>query len=721
MNTPRANQAGGPGAPARLYLASGAASGLGVAALAFCLPLASYYRASPELFAGSAFALFFLARLAAAPLAGPLSRAVGANRLLTLCLGACALCPLLYALSPTLAALAAVQGLLGLASGLGRPVLLSLAAAHAQDREKLFRLFAVASNAAFFAGPLVGGVLFLERDASMVLGFTALAHAAALALAWTAGKTPPPAVRLPDSSGGCAPRPHDDASPAPALAAVFGRTAGAGAWAAFFPILLAQRIPGDPPLFGFLAGLPFLAACAFTPLAARLFAKASRRTLALSGMLLSALCLVSASFAASPEAFALAALALGVGTALSLPSALSLAAGREAAPGRFGLAQAVAGAGLAFGPLAGAFLVRFVFDAGSSLAWMGALGAACCLPLALSLRVAGSWKAVAPALCALAAVALLPLATAGNAPGALPGKNLHRFAGMAMGTVLTLTVEADSPRVAERAAQGAFTEIRELQADLDHRSPDGSVGQVNHEAGRRPVAVSAFAFELISRALKVCADTDGALDITIGAVSTRPLYYAKVDDAASRLVDYRLVRLDADKRTVSLPRKGMALDLGAVAKGAILDRALRAALDRGAVSVLAEGGGDFACAGGRTWSVGVQHPRKDEVMGVMRLDRGGVCGSGDYRRSLADPADPSRRLHHIIDPKTMRPAQASIGVTAVAPDAWMADALATALFILGPEKGMELLRDKYPEVSAQWVLPGLETVESPGFPPLESR
>lgn len=707
-----------PGA-AGLYLAAGASSGLGVAALAFCLPLASYYRASPELFAGSAFALYFLARLAAAPLAGPLSRLMGTERLLMTCLALCGASPSLYALSPSLTSLAAVQGVLGLASGILRPVLTSLAAVHAPDRGRVFTLYAVAANAAFFAGPVIGGLLFLDRDVSRVLWFVAASQAAALALAWKARGLRPPPVPL----GNAAKAGPDEQSPSPSetslartLAAVFGRTAGAGAWAAFFPILLAQRVPGDPLLFGILAGLPALAACVLTPVLSKRFAGVARERLAFAGMLLSALALTLAPFGGSAAWFALFAFLLGAGTAVSLPAALSLAAGRDLGVTRLGLAQAVAGAGFVLGPLAGALAVRLVFDVGTALAWLGAFGALACLPLALSFKggAGRSRAAIAGAL----ALAVIPALLGGGGMKPDPGKGLHRFAGVAMGTMINITIESDSPGIAEKAARAAFDEIRDLQADLDHRSPEGSVGRVNHDAGRRPARVTPFAFGVIGRALEVCEASGGALDITIGAVSTRPLYYAGADDAAARLVDYKLVRLDPAGMTVYLPRRGMALDLGAVAKGAILDRALSVIMAAGAKAALVEGGGDFACAGDREWSVGVQNPRKEGVIGVMMLRSGGVCGSGDYRRSVPDPSDPARRLHHIIDPGAMRPARASIAVTAVAQDAELADALSTALFILGPEAGRRLLAEKYPEVHAQWILPDMTAVESPGFPKL---
>lgn len=637
------------------------------------------------------------------------------------CLTLCGASPSLYALSPSLTSLAAVQGILGLASGILRPVLTSLAAVHSPDRGRVFTLYSVAANAAFFAGPVIGGLLFLDRDVSLVLWFVAASQAAALALAWKARGLRPPPVPL-GSTGktgqGEESQSPSDTSLARTLAAVFGRTAGAGAWAAFFPILLAQRVPGDPLLFGFLAGLPALAACVLTPVLSKRFAGTTRERLAFAGMLLSALAMTLAPLGGSAAWFALSALLLGAGTAVSLPAALSLAAGRDLEVTRLGLAQAVAVAGFVLGPLAGALAVRFVFDIGAVLAWMGAFGALACLPLALSFPVGQSKAGRRCALAAVLALSLLPALAGGGSRQAVPGKGLHRFAGVAMGTVVNITIESDSPRLAEKAARTAFDEIRDLQADLDHRSPDGSLGRVNHDAGRRPARVSPFAFGVIERALKVCEASGGALDISIGAVSTRPLYYAGVDDAASKLVDYRLVRLDPAQSNVYLPRRGMALDLGAVAKGAILDRALSVIMAAGVKAALVEGGGDFACAGDREWSLGVQHPRKEGVLGVMKLRRGGVCGSGDYRRFLEESSGSGSRLHHIIDPGTMRPAQASIAVTAVAPDAELADALSTALFILGPDAGMKLLAEKYPEVHAQWILPDMAAVESPGFPKL---
>jgi thiamine biosynthesis lipoprotein len=150
-------------------------------------------------------------------------------------------------------------------------------------------------------------------------------------------------------------------------------------------------------------------------------------------------------------------------------------------------------------------------------------------------------------------------------------------------------------------------------------------------------------------------------------------------------VTYRDVEVDADRQRITLHRP-MLLDLGAVAKGLAIDMAARELADCAWFAINA--GGDLFVRGarpdGEPWSVGIQHPRvPEQLLATVRVIDGAICTSGDYERNNAAG-------HHIIDPRAAAPADAA-SATVIAPNAMLADALATAAFVLGGLDGIRLL------------------------------
>ena len=118
--------------------------------------------------------------------------------------------------------------------------------------------------------------------------------------------------------------------------------------------------------------------------------------------------------------------------------------------------------------------------------------------------------------------------------------------------------------------------MHHLQKDLDHRNKRGSVGRVNHDAGRKSVRVSDKALRPSRRGLEISEKSGGSFDITIGAITTTPFYYAldkRRFAGHKKLINYRLLEIDPAENRVALPQKGMALDLGGLAKGTIIDAA----------------------------------------------------------------------------------------------------------------------------------------------------
>jgi len=275
-----------------------------------------------------------------------------------------------------------------------------------------------------------------------------------------------------------------------------------------------------------------------------------------------------------------------------------------------------------------------------------------------------------------------------------------------MGTVVSIRVVQGCAE-AEPAIDRAFGWFHEIEACCTRFSPDSELMRLTSRTGE-PVPTSAILFEAVRFALMVAEETNGAFDPTIGHLvaergynreyRTGNILPALPPDAD---VSYRCIELDPARRTILL-RRALTLDLGAVAKGLAVDTAARELAPFENFSI--DAGGDLYMAGlnaqGAPWSVGIRHPRRDgELIETLRVSNQAVCTSGDYERP-----------HHIVDPRAGNSARTVASATVVAPGAMLADALATAAFVLGPQAGIDLL-DRM-GVEGLIVTPELERYET---------
>ena len=317
-------------------------------------------------------------------------------------------------------------------------------------------------------------------------------------------------------------------------------------------------------------------------------------------------------------------------------------------------------------------------------------------------------------------LALLLLA----APPGLTETPPHRFQAHLMGTVFHITIADEvSATVAKAAAGRAFAEVARVEAKTSEWRPDSEVSAINRAAGVQPVVVSAETIDLLQGAQRLAAESQGAFDVTWAAL--RGLWSfdpkaPKVPTSAALAsavvkIDYRRLQLDAARRTAFLEAPGMAVGLGAVAKGYGVDRALAVLKAAGIRHALVDGGGDLAVMGrptsDRLWSVGVQNARGDGLLTTLFVDAGAVVTSGDYERAVEVDGE---RYHHLLDLRTGRPARRSVAVTVRAPEATLADALATAAFVLGPEAAFALVA-RYPGVDLALLTPDGRVLTSPRF------
>jgi len=286
-----------------------------------------------------------------------------------------------------------------------------------------------------------------------------------------------------------------------------------------------------------------------------------------------------------------------------------------------------------------------------------------------------------------------------------------RYAGVSessyiMGTIFEIKVNGNNTGEYVRSALAKVSEISSLINYYDEKS---EISSINNMAGISAVAVSHDTFDVIDKALKVCRQTGGALDITIGPLvdiwnfnssshtaipSGNELVYAQ------HLVNYNNVLLNPVNETVKLLYPGMKIDLGGVGKGYAISKARAILVGKGVKSAIISAGSSISVIGdnkGKPWKIGIKDPRRpDEVVGVISLTAGqAVSTSGDYENYFELSG---KRYHHLLDPGTGMPADDCRSVTIVSNDAAQADMLSTAVFVMGAKRGLAFvnsLKDIY--------------------------
>jgi thiamine biosynthesis lipoprotein len=290
-----------------------------------------------------------------------------------------------------------------------------------------------------------------------------------------------------------------------------------------------------------------------------------------------------------------------------------------------------------------------------------------------------------------------------------------------MGTLVTIHVLRSGGDV-DAAIDRAFGWFHEIEDRCTRFSSRSELMQLCSQAGV-PVPASAILFEALQFALTLAKETGGAFDPTVGHRMAargfnreyRTGEIVQTLAAPEGDVSYRDVRLDPDRRTITLLRP-LTLDLGAVAKGLAVDTAARELEPFTDFAI--DAGGDLYLGGsnpqGDPWSVGIRHPRiESELIDSLQVSNQAVCTSGDYERIPAADVARSGTGHHILDPRGGTSPNSVASATVVADGAMLADALATAAFVLGPEEGMKLLNRM--GVEGLIVTPQLERFETGGL------
>ncbi|MDF1838234.1 MAG: FAD:protein FMN transferase [Planctomycetota bacterium] len=278
-----------------------------------------------------------------------------------------------------------------------------------------------------------------------------------------------------------------------------------------------------------------------------------------------------------------------------------------------------------------------------------------------------------------------------------------------MGTDLEIKVIESNPSKAQKALDAAVSEIQRVE-DVFTTWRDSPLNRLNAHAGQGFFEVPEEVAQLVARSLAVCEVTKGAFDPTFASVgklwdfrAVPPKLPTDAEiEAALAKVGYGKVKIDLEKNRISLP-SGTRLGLGGIAKGYGVDRAMAVLMEHGIQHGVVNAGGDLKALGtrfGEPWRIAITHPRKGQKpVALVPLSNVCLVTSGDYERFFVLEG---RRYHHILDPRTGRPARGCISASVLAPDAAFADALATAMVVVGPEEGLKII-EALPRVEALLV------------------
>jgi len=285
-----------------------------------------------------------------------------------------------------------------------------------------------------------------------------------------------------------------------------------------------------------------------------------------------------------------------------------------------------------------------------------------------------------------------------------------------MGTFSRIVVLARSEAAAQACIAAAFEQQRRVDELMSNYQEDSELSRVNRLAFQEPVPVSEETFAVLEKAKQYSEFSEGAFDVTVGPLgelwhaageANVPPTEAQIAEARGK-VGYEKLLLDPQARTVRFAVEGMRLDLGGIAKGYAIDLSVQALKKRGAVGGMVDIGGDVMCFGAPgkdrdAWVVGLQDPTvapddlgTDKLLLKLQVSDAAVTTSGDYRRFTQIQG---QKESHIMDRRSGHGASKLVSVTVIAPDAIGADALATAVSVLGQEKGLALI-ESLPDTEA---------------------
>ena len=279
-----------------------------------------------------------------------------------------------------------------------------------------------------------------------------------------------------------------------------------------------------------------------------------------------------------------------------------------------------------------------------------------------------------------------------------------------MGSRFDITVVADGEAQGEAYIDWAVGEITRIEKLISSWDPNSQTSAINANAGKKPVKVDRELIELIQRAIAISKLTDGAFDISYASMdkiwkfdgSMTAMPDAQTITNSVEKVGFQNIVIDSEASTVFLKKEGMKIGFGAIGKGYAADKAKQLLIEKGVSAGIINASGDMNTWGkqtnGNPWKVAITNPLdKNKVFALLPIVNSAVVTSGDYEKYVTFNGT---RYAHIIDPRTGYPATGIISATVFAPKAELADALATSVFVIGIEVGLNRINQ----------LPGIECI-----------
>lgn len=278
---------------------------------------------------------------------------------------------------------------------------------------------------------------------------------------------------------------------------------------------------------------------------------------------------------------------------------------------------------------------------------------------------------------------------------------IHKRKLSMLGSPFEMTVVAKDTTEANIYIDMAVGEVKRIENEISDWIPTTPISEVSRNAGIKPVKVPVEVFELVERAIKVSEITSGAFDISYASMdkiwkfdgSMKEMPTPEAIKKSVEKIGYKNIILDRNKYTIFLKMEGMKLGLGGIGQGYIADKIHSLLLSKGCNSGLVNVSGDIFAWGrqpnGKPWTVGIVNPmNKNKVFATFPLENSAVETSGSYEKFVMFNG---KRYSHIIDPRTGYPAMGVVSVSVFAKKTEIADALATGIFVLGVDVGLDLV------------------------------
>lgn len=281
------------------------------------------------------------------------------------------------------------------------------------------------------------------------------------------------------------------------------------------------------------------------------------------------------------------------------------------------------------------------------------------------------------------------------------GQQIFKKKQSLLGSPFEITVVAKDSVQGNLFSDLAIAEVKRIENLISDWIPTSQISKVNQNAGISPIKVDKEVFDLVERATKISKLTSGAFDISYASMdriwkfdgSMKEMPTPEEIRKSVEKVGYQNIILNPKDTTIFLKNKGMKLGLGGIGQGYIADKIKVLLQEKGCKSGLVNVSGDINTWGkqpdGQSWTVGIVNPmNKNKVFATFPLDDSAVETSGSYEKYVTFNG---KRYSHIIDPRTGYPATGIVSVSVFAKQTEIADALATGIFVLGVEVGLDLV------------------------------